>query len=208
MNQISRWNARVWIGGGLVVLGLLMLLERFGLFRGVSQLFWGAVFAAGAAFFLYRFAADNRGEWWAAIPGFALLGIAATILLSNFLPQLSGFWFLGFLGVGFLCVYLSGRDRWWALIPMGVLITLGLVAVLGDAFGGNTSPGVLFLGFGLTFIVVAVLARLQWAWIPGIIMVIMGAVFGLAFTGAASFVWPAALILGGLLLIFQFARRK
>src|SRR5512140_3770093 len=205
---MNRWNARVWIGAGLVVLGLLMLLERFGLFRGVADLFWGLIFLAGAAFFLYRFATNMRGEWWAAIPGFALLGIAGTILLSNILPEWGGFWFLAALGVGFLCVYLSDRQRWWALIPAGVLVTLGFVAVMGDAFGGNTSPAVLFLGFGLTFFLVALLAGLQWAWIPGIIMVVMGAAFGLAFTGAASLIWPAALILGGLLLIFQFMRKR
>jgi hypothetical protein len=205
---MNRWNARIWIGAGLVVLGLLMLLERVGLFRGVADLFWGLIFLAGAAFFFYRFLTNGRSEWWAAIPGFALLGIAGTILLSNILPQWSGFWFLAALGMGFVTVYLFRREFWWAIIPGGVLITLAFVAVLGDAFGGNTSPGVLFLGFGLTFILVALLAGLQWAWIPGIILVVMGAVFGLAFTGAASLVWPAALIVGGLLLIFQFVRKK
>ncbi len=205
---MNRWNARIWIGAGLVVLGLLMLLERFGLFHGITTLFWGALFLAAAGVFLYRFAYNMSSEWWAAIPGFALLGIAATILLSTILPQWSGFFFLAALGVGFLCVYLSGRERWWALIPAGVLVTLGFIAVMSDVFGISDAPGVLFLGFGLTFILVAVLAGLQWAWIPGIIMVVMGAVFGMAFTGAASLLWPAALILGGLLLIFQFVRRK
>src|SRR5512140_347014 len=205
---MNRWNARIWIGAGLVVLGLLMLLERFGLFRGVATLFWGLVFLAAAGFFLYRFVQNMQSEWWAAIPGFALLGIAATILLSPILPQWSGFFFLAMLGIGFLCVYLSGRERWWALIPAGVLVTLGFVAAIGDAFGGNGSAGVLFLGFGLTFILVAVLASMQWAWIPGIIMLIMGAVFGTPSIGSMSLIWPAALIVGGLLLIFQFARKR
>ncbi len=205
---MNRWNARVWVGAGLVVLGLLMLLERFGLFRGVTNLFWGALFLAAAAVFLYRFANNMRDEWWAAIPGFALLGISATIVLSMVVPQWSGFFFLAALGVGFLCVYLSGRERWWALIPGGILITLGFVAILNDVFGVSDAAGVLFLGFGLTFILVAVLASLQWAWIPGIIMLVMGAVFGMSSLGTMNLVWPAALILGGLLLIFQFARRK
>ncbi len=205
---MKRWNARIWIGAGLVLLGLLMLLERFGLFHGVTSLFFGLLFLAAAGVFLYYFVNDTRTTWWAAIPGFALLGIAATILFSTFLPEWSGFFFLAALGIGFLCVYLSGRERWWALIPAGILITLGFVAILNDVFGVSDAAGVLFLGFGLTFILVAVLTGFQWAWIPGIIMVAMGAVFGLAFTGAASLVWPAALILGGLLLIFQFVRRK
>ncbi len=207
MNRImNRWNARIWIGAGLVVLGLLMLLERFGLFRGVATLFWGAVFLAGAAFFLYRFFLNANTEWWAAIPGFALFGIGATILLSIILPAWSGFWFLASLGVGFLCVYLSGHERWWAIIPAGILITLGFVAVIGDSFGGNGSAGVLFLGMGLTFILVALLTGMQWGWIPGIILLVMGGIFGTF--GDMTLLWPAALILGGLLLIFQFVRRK
>ena|SRR5512142_185073 len=205
---MNRWNSRVWIGAGLVVLGLLMLLERFGLFHGVTSLFWGLIFLAGAGFFFYRFYNNMRSEWWAAIPAFALLGIAATILLSSVLPQWSGLWFLASLGVGFLCVYLSDRQRWWAIIPAGVLITLGFIAVMSDVFGVSDAPGVLFLGFGLTFVLVAVLAGMQWAWIPGIIMLVMGAVFGTPFLGGLNIIWPAALIVGGLLLIFQFARKK
>ncbi len=205
---MNRWNASIWIGGGLVVLGLLMLLERFGLFRGVTSLFWGAIFLAGAGFFLYRFLQNMRGEWWAAIPGFALLGIAATILVSLVLPQLSGFFFLAALGVGFFVVYFARRDYWWAIIPGGVLITLGFVAVMSDAFGVSDSGGVLFLGFGLTFILVAVLTSMRWAWIPGIIMLVLGALIGTPFIGTANLLWPAALIIGGLLLIFQFARKR
>ncbi len=205
---MNRWNARIWIGAGLIVLGLLLLLERFGLFRGAWDLFWGAVFLAGGAYFLYRFMNNVRGEWWAAIPGFALAGIAATILLSRVLPQWSGFFFLAALGAGFFSVYFSGRDRWWAIIPGGVLITLAFVAVMADAFGVSDSSGVLFLGFGLTFVLVAVLASLQWAWIPGIILLALGALLGTLSTGATSLVWPIVLIVGGLLLIFQFLRRR
>lgn len=205
---MNRWNARVWIGAGLVVLGLLMLLERFGLFRGVADLFWGLIFLAGAAYFLYRFFTYGHSEWWAAIPGFALLGISATILLSRALPQWGGFWFLAALGAGFAAVYLYRREFWWAIIPAGVLITLGFIAVMSDAFGVSDAPGVLFLGFGLTFVLVALLAGMQWAWIPGIIMLVMGALFGIPLLGAMNFVWPLALIVGGLLLIFQFVRKR
>ncbi len=205
---MNRWNARVWIGAGLVVLGLLMLLERFGLFRGVTSLFWGLIFLAGAGYFFYRFMTYGRNEWWAAIPGSALLGISATIFLSGALPNWSGFFFLAALGLGFLTVYLTRRDFWWAIIPAGVLITLGFVATVSDAFGGNGSAGVLFLGFGLTFVAVALLASAQWAWIPGIIMLVMGAIFGTPFIGSLNLIWPAVLIVGGLLLIWQFARRK
>jgi purine-cytosine permease-like protein len=69
--------------------------------------------------------------------------------------------------------------------------------------------GIFFLGLGLTFLLLAVLASLQWAYIPGVILLVMGVLLGYSqFTGLLNYVWPAALILVGLLLIFQFTRRK
>jgi hypothetical protein len=205
MNRIS---FRLWIGAGLVLLGTLMLFERFGFFRGVTNFFWGLLLLAGGAFFLYRFANNMRGEWWAAIPGFALLGIAFQSLLPGILGNWSGFLFLGFLGLGFFAVYFSDRERWWALIPGGVLVTLGLTSALGDVFGVQETGGFFFLGLGFTFLLVAVLASLQWAWIPGVVLLVLGAIIGTPFVGSLNYIWPAALILGGLLLILQFARRR
>ena len=205
---MNRWNARVWVGAGLVDFGLLMLVERFGFLRGVTSLFWGALFLAAGLFFLYRFVNNNQGEWWAAIPGFALLGIGLASLSSVFLSGWSGFLFLGMLGLGFFVVYLSRRDFWWAIIPGGVLVTLAGISMLGDVFHIGDSGGVFFLGLGLTFILVAVVASLQWAWIPGLILLVMGALIGTPFIGSMNLLWPAALIVGGLLLIFQFARRR
>ncbi len=205
---MNRWNFRIWLGAGLIVFGLLLLLERFGLFRGVTAIFWGAVFLAAGGYFLYRFAVNMQAEWWAAIPGFALVGIGAESLLSDVLSGWSGFFFLAALGLGFFAVYFSGRERWWALIPGGVLVTLGLISALADAFGGRDTGGLFFIGLGLTFFLVALLGSQAWAWIPGVVLLVIGALIGAPFAGALSFVWPAALILGGLLLILQFARRR
>ncbi|MBI1855017.1 MAG: hypothetical protein HYR93_04000 [Chloroflexi bacterium] len=205
---MKRFDFRIWVGAGLILLGILMLLERFGLFRGAADLFWGLVFVAGGAYFLYRFAANMRGEWWAAIPGFALLGIGADGLLSHVVGDWSGFFFLGLLGAGFFAVYLSDRGRWWALIPGGVLVTLGFVSVLTDVYGARETGGFFFLGLGITFLLVAILASLQWAYIPGVILLAMGAVLGSSYAGALNYIWPAALILAGLALILQFLRPK
>jgi hypothetical protein len=205
---MNRWPVRVWIGAGLVVLGALMLLERFGVMQGLANLFWGLIFAAGGAWFLYRFTLRTRSEWWAAIPGFTLLGLGAETVLPSALSNWSGFLFLGAIGLGFLAVYFSGRERWWALIPGGVLVTLGLISVVGEFFGGRETGGLLMLGFGITFLLVAILASQQWAWIPGIVLLVIGAFIGTPFAGAINYAWPIALIAGGLLLIVQFMRRS
>jgi hypothetical protein len=205
---MKRYDFRILTGAALVLLGVLMLLERIGIFHGALDFFWGVIFLAGGAFFLYRFATDMHGEWWAAIPGFALAGIGADSLLSGFIGNWTGLLFLGSLGLGFFAVYLSGRERWWALIPGGVLVTLGFTSVLSDVFGARETGGFFFLGLGLTFLLVAVLASMQWAYIPGVILLVMGALIGTPFAGSLNYVWPAALILAGLMLIYQFVRRK
>jgi len=203
---MNRINFRVLIGGALVLLGVLMLLQRFNIFSGAVDIFWGAIFLVGGAYFLYRFALDMRGEWWTLIPGFALIGVGVSIVLPG---RWLGLAFLGFLGISFLVIYLSNRQRWWAIIPGGVLITLGIVAVLADIYGARETGGIFFLGLGLTFLLVAVLASMQWAYIPGVILLLMGAELGYtSMTGALNYVWPATLILMGLLLIFQFVRPR
>ncbi len=205
---MKRIDFRILVGAALILLGVLMLLERLGLFHGASDFFWGVVFLAGGAYFLYRFANNMRGEWWSAIPGFALIGLAADSLLTRFFGNWGGLFFLGFLGMGFLAVYFSGRERWWALIPGGVLLTLGFISVLNDVYGGRETGGFFFLGLGLTFLLVAVLASMQWAYIPAVVLLVMGALLGTPFVGALNFIWPTVLIIGGLILIFQFIRRN
>ena len=203
---MNRINFRTLIGGALVLLGVLMLLQRFNIFNSAIDIFWGVVFLAGGIYFLYRFALDRRGEWWALIPGFTLIGIGVSAVLPG---RWSGLSFLGFVGISFLAIYLSDRQRWWAIIPAGVLITLGITAVLTTLYGARETGGFFFLGLGLTFLLVAILASMQWAYIPGVILLLMGVVLGYTpFAGALNYVWPAALILTGLLLIVQFTRPK
>ena len=96
---MNRINFRIFIGGALVLLGVLMLLQRFNIFSGAVDIFWGAIFLVGGVYFLYRFASDMRSEWWALIPGFALIGVGTSIVRPG---QWSGFSFLGFLGISFL----------------------------------------------------------------------------------------------------------
>jgi hypothetical protein len=104
---MQRIDYRILIGAALVVLGGLMLLERFGLFRGALDVFWGGVLLVGGAYFLYRFARDPRGEWWAVIPGTALAGLALESLWPRALGDWGGLFFLGALGLGFFAVYLT-----------------------------------------------------------------------------------------------------
>jgi hypothetical protein len=219
MTQQNRWkeNNAIW-GILLVVGGLLFLLQNLGIFRGLAALMWVALFGAAGLFFLYLFLKDLASNWWAAIPGSTLLGLSATVFFGEvgprFLQPVSGSIFLFSIGFGFALVYLANSQNWWAVIPAGVMTTLGVVAGI-DAFGPRwmDSGGVFFVGLGLTFLLLGVLpARgkpgqgehgLRWAFIPGVVLLVMGILIGTPFIGAIGYLWPLVLIGGGAYLIWR-----
>ncbi len=186
----------IW-GSILLVAGLLTLFSTLNLFSAVSGIVFALLFAAAALAFGYVFLRNSAGNWWAAVPAFALAGLSGSIMISEYAPErmtfLGGAVFLGALGLGFLAVYLARRDFWWAVIPAGAMLSLAVTAALDEGgFGrGNddVSAGVFFFGLGLTFLVVARLRpridrSRQWAYIPAAILMLLGTFL---FTSATTF---------------------
>lgn len=206
---MRRIDPRVLIGILLVLGGVLSLLDVQGIISNAGGIFWGLIFAAGGLAFLYLMGSD-RSNWWAAFPGFTLLGLAASALLPESLEAYDGFVFFLGISAGFWWVYFTDRSHWWAIIPAGVLLTLGTVSVLEDVEGLETG-GIFFLGLGITFLLVALLpgeGSRSWALIPGILLVLFGAILGTPFFGLASYFWPAVLIVLGGFFIFRFFRDR
>jgi hypothetical protein len=130
---MKRFDPRIIIGTLLILAGGLGFLQAFGFLEDASDIFWGIVFLAAGAVFLFLFAGSfASGGWWAAFPGFVLAGIGVLILLPDALDSIGGAIFLGAIGLSFWAVYLTGRDRWWAIIPGGVLFTLAIVSALPE----------------------------------------------------------------------------
>jgi hypothetical protein len=50
--------------------------------------------------------------------------------------------------------------------------------------------------------------RMRWALVPGAILLAMGVLFAVGFETAIGYLWPAALILGGLALLWRSFRRN
>ena len=203
---MKQYDPRLWLGGLLILGGILALLERLNVLSDVSGIFWGLIWGAIGCYFLYRLFVHR--EWWAAFPGFALVGLA----LSNFLPEAleayDGLIFFGGISAAFLWVYFTDTTRWWAIIPAGVMLTLGVISVL-DEVSGVDNGGLLFLGLGLTFILVAVLPGGQsrrWALIPGSILLVFGAILGTPFEGFTQYLWPILLIVLGGYFVIRFFR--
>ncbi|MBI3160014.1 MAG: hypothetical protein HYZ26_10490 [Chloroflexi bacterium] len=210
--------SRAAIGGLLVLLGGLLLLQTLGLVSGtVGNAIWGIALGLSGILFT-GLALRSRNQWWWFIPGLALLGLSAANFMELFLPEValrfSGLVALGSAGLAFVLVYLFNRTNWWALIPGGLLITLGIVSA-AEAFppGGFSTDGIFFVGLGLTFLVLWLLptpyGRLQWAIIPAFVLLAFGLWLGFNQDPRASgLIWPASILLVGLWLLLRGFRRR
>ncbi len=218
---MMRWlNSRILWGCLLILGGILFLLQNLWEIK-VGEAFWAILFLLAGGFFLAVYLQkrdESRGlpspgvsHWWALIPSMTCLGIGVAIGLgvvsSDLSSLLSGPIILGGIGVGFLLVFLFHQENWWALIPAGTLLTLTVVALLDESSSKIDSDGVLFLGLGLTFALVALLrvpqGNLRWAWIPAGILFLIGLIVLGASVDVINYVWPAVLILAGGLLVLR-----
>jgi hypothetical protein len=205
-----KWLAsRTFWGVLLIIGGIIFLLDNLGIFT-IGETFWGVILGIGAIGFLSVYL-SNRENWWALIPGMILLSVSALIIINAIFPgdtgALGGVIVLGGIGLAFLLIYLTNRENWWAIIPAGVMLTLSVVVLLGEAFSGIEVGGIFFLGLGLTFGLVAIIptphGQMKWAFIPAGIMIVMGLLITAALSPLINYIWPSALILAGLLLVFR-----
>lgn len=202
-------ESRTFWGILLIAGGMLFLLQSLGLI--MLDNIWPVIFAAAGAVFLYAFV-RQRENWWAAIPGMALLGIAATIAFTLIFPRANDNWsgaiFMGSLAVAFLAVYLRTMTReWWAIIPAGVLGTITAVIILEPFLGDGFTGGLFMLGLGATFALVYLLpareGRNRWAIYPASILGGIGVLVLITATWLIRILGPLAIIALGLYLIFR-----
>ncbi|RME36106.1 MAG: hypothetical protein D6793_06370 [Thermoflexia bacterium] len=200
---MRRSDWRIIVGILLILAGGISLLEKTGVIPPGIDLFGAIIGLGGGAAFLYVFFRNPSGQWWAAIPGFTLLGLGA----AGFLPsRLDGVAFLGGIGLAFWVIYLTNPQHWWAIIPGGVLVTLAAVSGLSEAMGRVDTGSIFFLGLGLTFLLVALLARQNWAYIPMVLL--LAGVLGLSLEGLLDWLWIGVLFLAGLVLVMAALLRR
>ncbi|MFO7741923.1 MAG: hypothetical protein R6X31_06380 [Anaerolineae bacterium] len=207
---MRKLESRILWGVLLIAVGILFLLQSLGLIR-FAAVIWPVLIGVASLAFLFVFFSAPQANWWAAIPGFVLLGVSGVVALDQLAPQVGETWggslFLGGIALAFWVIYLFNPAQWWAVIPGGVLVTLALVAGLSPFLEGVETGGVFFLGLGLTFALLALLptpeGRLTWSIIPAIVLLIVGALVTAAAAELINYVWPALLILGGLYLLVR-----
>jgi hypothetical protein len=164
-------------------------------------------FGAGATFISVLI--GNRLNWWAAIPGTALMGIGIIIAISLLFPGFNGnvlgAIFLAAIGLSFWLVYFISPRNLWAIIPGGALFTLAAIAGLSDINSFDTGS-LLFIGLALTFALVALLPKgrpMTWPWIPAGILFVFGALILFNSSQWGRYLWPAMLIVVGAVIILR-----
>ena len=209
---------RVIFGVLLIVAGVIVGLQQYGIVGGQwDDAFFTLVFAAGAYYF-YTLYQRDKSHWWFAFLTVILAALTLENLLNVFVPTVGnlvgGALFLGLLGLAFLLIYYRDRTNWWAIIPGGVMLSLAAVSVF-DNLPGNLpfdSGGILFLGMGLTFLVLSFLRvgteRLSWAIFPAVALLAFGFFVGLGETAAWNYIWPTLLIIFGIYFLFNSFRKQ
>ncbi|HET6380783.1 MAG TPA: hypothetical protein VFH63_07070 [candidate division Zixibacteria bacterium] len=205
-------HASFWWGIVLLAAGVLWLLDATKVLA-LGGTWVGLVFVIGGLAFASLYARDEGG-WWAAIPAGVLIGIGALIAFvetTDAPDEYGPSMLLGAMGLGFAAVYLRERRHWWALIPAGVLLSVGLMVGLVPVFGDDEYlVAVLFGGLAATFALLALVdvgdRRMRWPVIPAVGLALFAAVFAV---GAADLLerleWlvPAGMVVAGLLIVWR-----
>jgi hypothetical protein len=158
----------------------------------------------------------DRTRKWALIPGGVLAIVGFLPLIGLFGSQeLIGSLVVLVISVPFFVVYFWSKENWWALIPAGILASIGLALLVASLahfalWTISIMNGIMFLGWGLTFLILWLRRASQptaWAIYPA---VCLGAAALLAFI-VGPFLqnsWPILLIVGGGLLLWLTLRPK
>ena len=205
---------RILWGLLLILAGVLFLLDLTG-YISIGDYQWAIILGIGGLAFLSVFI-SNRKQWWSLFPAFGLLIGAAILFLETTFPEIpgdvGGAIALGSIGLAFLIVFLNNIEHWWALIPAGVLLSLGAALGLSVFIPGLEVGGLFLLGLGITFGVIGLVptpqGRMRWAFIPAVVLLAIGFFMVIASFNLFLYLWPLGLIAVGVLIIYWVIRTR
>lgn len=213
-------NKRVWqivLSIALILIGVIALLDSL----KIVQIPWGLApanlillfaFGGGGVIFILVFFQNPQSNWWALIPGFTLVGLG--LLVSNLFDSMGAAIFLGMIGLSFLAIFFVQRSFWWALIPAGALMTNALVVATVELWkeNGYLAGAVFLFGIALTclggYFTLAKENRPTWPLYPAGILGVMGVLSLLGAADIFRYLIPAAMIIGGGLIIWLVYRPR
>ncbi len=156
----------------------------------------------------------NRTNWGLLVPFYVLLviGIMVSLLeLGVLVDSYVATFVLLAIAFPFLVAFLLNRTNWGLLIPFYVQLVIGIMVPLLElgVLNDTLIATYVLLAIALPFFVVYVRnTKNWWALIPGGILAVIGIAFLIA-EAAVEYVFPAALIVGGILVVIrQFTKKE
>ena len=212
-------NTILW-GGALLLVGVFLLLvnqHALDPYAPTWQYVVAALCGLGGIAFLILFVRDVV-HWWPIIPAFTLLTVGVIIFLTTQTAAVVGevlgsILFFG-IALAFAVIFLLDRNRWWAIIPMGVLLLVSATTALSTfQVSSGVISATLFIGMGFVFLLVYLLGphkrEVWWALVPATALVAFG-LFTFVFSKATGDLqltvvswWPALLVLLGVFLLVR-----
>jgi len=210
----TKWWAAIPGAGGLIVFISIFISNIWYIPDGFIGA--GVVWIVASVFSVLYL--RDKTQKWALIVTTVLLAAGMIVFLSVFVSE-TRFIPDEFIGTGvvwiislvFIGVFLRDKKNWWALIPGGVLISVGFTVLAGEVwyFHDESVAFVLFLGFALTFLLLYMLKnaenKLDWAKYPAIVLGVFS--FFLLFVSPDNFVgdvlFPIVIILFGSYMVVK-----
>lgn len=201
----------------LIAIGIILFLNELG-YPFLEGPVWGAfvLFALSMVAFWGYF--QDRAVWKIVVGTF-LLFLSGTILAEHMgyiYGDYTGTLVLWCLSAAFFTVFFLKREQWWAIIPAGVLFTLGLIVALeaGWYIDDDFIPVVLFLGISFPFWMLYFMRndinQLGWAiWPAALLLLFAVMMFGkVYYWDFEDFFFPGLLIVVGALLIVRSLKKN
>jgi len=211
-------KTNLYIGGIIILIGILTLLSNTNILYGLDDLVGGA-FLLLIAFVFFSIYNRDRSKWWPLLPAtiFAVLG--AGLMLESFFPfadDLLGAAFMFSVFAVFAFIYTREPSSWWAVIPAGVCFTLGVVILVDTLQILDSDMGgvIFFLGLGLTFYYLWSLRHermnLNWAIWPAIVLLFLAVITYIEQVNrlGGDYVFPLILVFVGVVIIVNGMRKK
>jgi hypothetical protein len=206
-------HARNWWalipGGVMLFLALTTLLVDSAGGEWIGSMF---LFLIGLSFLVVYF--NNRSRAWALLVAYILGVLSIAPVMSAGDGNTAAYYgsvFLFAIALPFFVVYFRGADKWWAVIPAGILTTLSVVAALAiaglirNAEQGGYANAILMFGLAATFAVIWLRHAKEWAKVVTIVLALV-AVASIFFASYTKAFWPVAVILAGGYLLYTALR--
>lgn len=198
-------------GGVMLFLALTTLLVDTAGGEWVGSMF---LFLIGLSFLIVYL--NNRTRTWALLVAYILGVLSIAPALSSFGGDAAAYFgsvFLLAVALPFFVLYFRSMENWWAIIPAGVMTVLAIIATLAIAGWirnqnqGGYANALLTGGLAVTFAIVWLRHSKDWAKIVTIVLAALavGSVFLVSYY---EIVWPVAIILGGVYLLYTALRPR